>query len=151
MKLNLPLKLYFPRQRDKDKPYYLNLNVYRSTHFRVLNNAKKIYKKLVWEATLEAGMKPDRLLLTAPYRLVYTLHAASRREIDVANVLSVIDKFTSDALVELGYWPDDNYKFIREVCYRFGSIDPDNPRAELVVEEFREVINDEKQQTLDFG
>jgi Holliday junction resolvase RusA-like endonuclease len=151
MKLRLPLCVHFPRARDKDKPFYLNLNIYRNAHFRVLNNAKILYKEQVYGAVLESGLRPNTFKLTPPLRMVYTLFAATKRDVDVANVLSVVDKFTSDALVELGFIEDDNYRIIREVVYRFGMIDRDRPRVELEIDEYQGEKDTELQRRLDFA
>ena len=37
-------------------------------------------------------------------------------------------------MTELGKWEDDNYTVIKEVTYKFGSIDKDNPRVEVIIE-----------------
>ena len=71
--------------------------------------------------------------LVYPYRFTYTLFQQSGRATDVANVLSIVDKFTCDALVELGVLPDDNHKIVKEVVYRYGGVDKENPRAELEI------------------
>ncbi|MFR7882299.1 MAG: hypothetical protein ACLU5J_13130 [Christensenellales bacterium] len=37
-------------------------------------------------------------------------------------------------MTEVGKWKDDNYTVIKEVTYKFGSIDKDNPRVEVIIE-----------------
>jgi hypothetical protein len=51
----------------------------------------------------------------------------------VANICSVVDKFFSDALVNLGYIADDNYQHVLGVQYLFGSVDSKNPRVEVTI------------------
>ena len=150
MKLSLPLVIHMPRVTMADKPFHMNLNVYRNTHHRVLHDAKIIYKEHVLGAIADAGMRPDTFKLTPPLRLVYTLYPKSKRAVDVSNVLSIVDKFACDALVEFGFIEDDNYKIVRETVYRFGLIDPDNPRAELEIDEFRDSPDTERQRRFSF-
>jgi hypothetical protein len=73
--------------------------------------------------------------LKAPYHFTYVAYPSSNRKFDLANVLSVVQKFTDDALIELGIIPDDCYKVIPEITYKFGGVDKVNPRAELVIKE----------------
>jgi hypothetical protein len=138
MKISLPLTIYLPRVTMKDKSWQVNLNVYRNTHHRVLSAVKVAYKEQVMGALYDVSMNPARFELEAPYRLIYTLYPKTKIRLDVSNVLSIVQKFTDDALVDLGYMEDDSYHFIRETIYRFGMIDPDNPRAELEIEEYRD-------------
>jgi hypothetical protein len=56
---------------------------------------------------------------------------------DLGNVLSVVQKFTEDALVELGLLTDDSYDIISKVEYGFGRVDRENPRVELTIDGYR--------------
>lgn len=132
IKLNLPLYVILPRKRKKDKRLALNLNIYRNTHFQVLNQAKIVFN------TLFSGLINNAYPCGAPtYKqahITYTLFPQTKRLCDVSNVCSVVDKFTQDSLVELGIIQDDNYQHITRVVYEFGSIDKDNPRCEIIIE-----------------
>jgi hypothetical protein len=55
-------------------------------------------------------------------KFTYTITSANQRKFDVANMLSVIDKFTCDALVKWGFLPDDNWQYLKEVVYKFGGV-----------------------------
>lgn len=68
-----------------------------------------------------------------PVILTYTYYAKTKRRLDVSNPCSIIDKFTCDALVKANVLKDDSFKQIKEVIYKFGGIDKDNPRCELVI------------------
>jgi len=117
--------------QNKKKDFILNLNNYRNTHFRVLNNMKIKYKDV---------MRP--IIVNLPtfskVQLTYTLYPKTRRLCDVANVCSVHDKFFSDALVELGKLPDDDYRYVPKVIYEFGEIDKLNPRVEITIQEIKD-------------
>jgi|TARA_R100000664_G_scaffold29346_1_gene41174 hypothetical protein len=122
MKIDLPLEVYY----TKNKKFILNLNNYRNAHYRTLSNAKKIY----------ADNLVDRISYPKyeePVVLTYTYYAKSKRRLDVSNPCSIIDKFTCDALVKAGVLEDDSSKQIKQVIYKYGGIDKDNPRCELEI------------------
>lgn len=133
MKLSLPLSV----QVSKRKTFILNLNNYRNAHFQVLNKAKKMYIEEVISAF------PDKKFLVASQKqilfrkveLTYTLYQPTSRRVDISNPLSIIDKFTCDALVELGVLPDDASDNIPKVTYQWGGIDRENPRCEVEIRE----------------
>ena len=133
MKLILPLEVMIPRKTCEDKRVMLNLNIYRNAHHMTLNQAKVEMKEHVFLA-VPKGM----LIPLPPFRFTYTIFPATGRAFDLGNVASIIQKFTDDALIELGVIKDDNYKIVREVVYRFGEIDKANPRAELLIETYHQ-------------
>ncbi len=63
-----------------------------------------------------------KLPVDKPLWFVYTLYPGSKRRMDLANVLSAVQKFTDDALVDMGVLVDDDYKHVRAVDYRFGAV-----------------------------
>lgn len=142
MKLILPTSITFPRKTKADKKYMLNLNVYRNLNFIVNNQMKhefrlgiKFDEEVVGMQDLDGSLKvivPN--LPQPPYRFTYTLFQESKRKTDVANVCCVVDKFCCDSLVSLGVISDDNHTVVKEVVYRYGGVDKDNPRVELTVE-----------------
>ena len=85
--------------------------------------------KILYKSVMADQIAPlpvfDRIHLT------YVLYPKTRRLCDISNVCSVHSKFFEDALVEMGKLSDDNYKFLPEVVYRFGSVDKDNPRVDI--------------------
>lgn len=122
--ISLPLSIAVSGKTN----FALNLNQYRNAHHMTLNRAKVLFKALVAQ---------DVLALPAMERvkLVYTVFPKTATLFDVGNVCSVVDKFFSDALVELGRLPDDNYRYLAQVTYRFGEIDRINPRVEVQIED----------------
>jgi hypothetical protein len=124
MILSLPLVVPVTKQ----KGFYLNLNQYRNAHYHTLNKAKTAFKEHMTNAIL-------RLPRFNVVELIYTLYPGSNRELDVANICSIVDKFFCDSLVELGKLSDDCYKFLTEVRYRFGAVDKMNPRVEVQIKE----------------
>jgi hypothetical protein len=126
------LEVVIPRKTKEDKRFILNLNIYRNTHHMTLNQAKALWKGIVADAVEYVGAIP--LIPPPPYAFTYTVFPGSNRAFDLGNVLPIIQKFTDDALIELGIIPDDSYKVIREINYNFGGVDKNNPRAELFIE-----------------
>jgi hypothetical protein len=112
--------------KSNGKSWSINLNHYRNTYYRTLNNLKISYKE---EMTLQIKKLP----LLTKIKIIYTLYPATRRLCDVANVCSITDKFFCDSLVELEIIKDDNYLYIPEVNYVFGNVDKLNPRVEILI------------------
>ena len=127
MKIELPLEVYY----SKNKKFILNLNNYRNAHYRILSSAKKIYA----ENLVNRISYP---MYEEPVRLTYTYFAKSKRRLDVSNPCSVIDKFTCDALVKAGVLEDDSFEQIKEVIYKFGGVEKDNPRCVLVIDTIKD-------------
>lgn len=122
-KVDLPLKIPI-----SSKSFFtLNLNTYRNAHYQVLNTAKKNFTKAVLPKIYEIPPL-DKAKIT------YTLFPGTKRLCDVSNICSVVDKFFSDALVEANCLNDDNYTKITNIEYKFGHVDPINPRVEAVIE-----------------
>lgn len=112
----------------KKKRFTLNLNNYRNASYFLLNTAKKNYKQAVLPQL-------KQLPHFNKIKLTYVFYPNSRRRYDISNVCSIVDKFFSDVLVESGHLDDDNYNYLPDVLYCFGSIDKDNPRVEILIEE----------------
>jgi Holliday junction resolvase RusA-like endonuclease len=139
MILALPLQVVLPRKKQA-RIFVLNLNIYRNTHYIVLNQAKALYKEQVEQAYKEwLSVDADRYYTfpDEPYIFQYTVYPANNRAFDISNVCAIVDKFTCDALQEMGVIKNDNHKFIPEVLYKIGKVDKDNPRVELEIREWR--------------
>lgn len=132
MTIALPLTLTIPRKTKGDRIIALNMNIMRNLHYHVLNQAKVLWKDVVLRAI------PDLWCIQPPYLFVYTVYPANGRVFDLANVCAAIQKFTDDALQELGVIENDNYKYIRAIEYRFGGIDKEHPRCELEIRHYEE-------------
>ena len=134
MKIILPLSVIIPRKTKADKVFALNLNIYRNAHHMILSKAKVLWKDVVMSAvSIPACSNFRRVEVAPPFRFVYTVYPSSGRKFDLANVLPIVQKFTDDALIELGVISDDSYKIVKAIDYRFGEIDKENPRVELEI------------------
>lgn len=122
-----PLEVIYGAKKDgTEQKFRLNLNQYRNTHYIILNKAKIAYKELMKEQI-------SRLPELSNISLHYTVYTKTKREFDLSNVCSVVDKFFCDALVELGKLTDDNIKYLSQISFSFGGIDKDNPRIEVTI------------------
>jgi len=66
------------------------------------------------------------------FELHYELWLPNLLKRDISNVLSIVDKFFADALVENGNVPDDNYEHLKYVTYKYAGMD-DAKRGYVVV------------------
>lgn len=105
---------------------YLNLGVYRNLHYQTSNKAKAKFKEIMMPQILRLP-KYDQIEIS------YTLFPGTSRICDVSNICSIIDKYLSDAIVELGKLPDDNYKHLVETRYRMGFVDRNHGRVEACI------------------
>lgn len=120
--ISVPLKV----QISKKGYFALNLNVYRNAHYMTLNKAKVVFKELITPFLVQIPKLKH-------CSLEYVLYPKTNRLCDVSNVCSIVDKFFSDAFVESGHLEDDNYTFIKDIKYRFGAVDPENPRVDVII------------------
>ncbi len=129
LKVNSPLYVFLPRKTKKDVKWVLNQNKYRNTHYQVLNQVKKTYAENIADQLAEL---PEMEII----HLTLTVFPSTKRLCDLDNIASVHLKFFLDALTEAGKLPDDNYKHVPYYSVRIGSVDKDNPRVEIRIEEF---------------
>jgi len=111
----------------KIKRHYFNLNTFRNNHYQVNNQLKRAYKALVLPQIEGSVFRY--------VKLTFTLYRGDKRRVDRANVLSVHEKFFSDALVESGCIVDDNDSFIQSSHYYSGEVDKVNPRVDILIED----------------
>jgi len=115
----IPTKILLKKSsKNKDVFFTLNLNHYRNTHFMVLNTAKKNFTEMILlELLSHKEIKP-----CSEIEIEYKLFIPNKRRMDVNNILTVVDKFFQDSLVEAGLIPDDSYIQIKKTIFSFGGI-----------------------------
>lgn len=89
---------------------------------------KKEFKELITSDILDLPVM-DKV------KLHFVIHYENKRLFDIDNILSIVAKFSCDALVELGRLPDDNYKHIVQVTGTVGALDREHPHIELRIKE----------------
>ena len=106
------------------KRFPINLNHFRNAYFHSINKSKILYKEIIQSQL-------GGLVFNPPLTITYTYYPPDKRLADLGNVLTIHSKYFEDALVELGYLEDDNYTFINQIIYKFGSLDRTDPRVEI--------------------
>ena len=66
--------------------------------------------------------------------ITYILFRGDKRRVDLTNICAVVDKFFSDALVELGCIEDDSVEYIVETINMFGGYVEGESYVEINVE-----------------
>lgn len=115
------------------KRYALNLNIYRNLDHQTNNTLKQLYKIIMKDQLV--GLKLEK-----PY-FSYKCFYKSRATRDKMNLISVVNKFFDDALVEYGCLPDDNDKYVGPLMCLEPEIDKENPRMEIRIydKEWKEI------------
>lgn len=91
----------------KNKKFALNLNIYRNANYFTLNLAKVNFKNNLYMNY------PELLSIHAnKVTISYKIIPHSKRLFDTMNVVSIVDKFVLDALVQSGAIPDDSYEYV---------------------------------------
>lgn len=114
----IKLPIYIETGVRKKRKHYLNLNLYRNFPYHLNNSLKRELKRIV-----EPLLPSPEEVHYEHFELEYKLYLPNRLGRDISNLLSVIDKFFCDALVENGNVPDDNYKYLKKVVYMYGGMD----------------------------
>lgn len=114
--MQVPTSVTLPRKTKADKVYQLNYNALRNINRFTLGSLKNQFYD---------DFKPhiDRTsYLDKQIRLIYTITAANKRKFDIANILSVVDKFACDCLVKEDIISEDNWQYLTSVVYQFGGV-----------------------------
>jgi len=90
-----------------NKKIALNLNTYRNLHHQVNNKAKQIFKR-----NLLAEYPELATIKAYGVNINYVIYPNNYRKFDTMNVISIVDKYFMDALVEIGCIPDDDYQHV---------------------------------------
>jgi len=121
IKISLPL---FIKNRS-NKRKWLTLNNYRNWHYQVSNDIKRRFKSEVFD-------KLD-FRITGKVKIEYFYFAPDKRTRDLMNVISVIDKFFQDAMVERGCIESDDLSTVVEVNSCYMGIDKQDPRLDVMI------------------
>lgn len=127
-KITLPIYYTKKYKTKKDRTFLVGLNWYRNANYHELNEVKLHYHKLVKELLQDVAEET-----LESYRVNYQLFYKNKR-CDLMNVVSVVDKFLNDALVEIGLITDDNVSIYRRSAAEVGGQDKENPRIEIIIE-----------------
>ena len=129
MTYDLPIRVNAGKKKGKPYVFPLNLNAYRNEHYQILNRAKKNYDYLI-RATI-----PFQIIYKKPIKITYTLYKGDKRKCDIANICSIVDKFTCDSMQKLGIIQNDDYDTVKSVQFKWGGIDKNFERVEMEIED----------------
>ena len=147
--LNVPTFVMLPKKTKDDEKVILNLNTTRNMDRFKLGNVKNTFYdqfkpemdrvKPEFDLDMQSRVKMYKKLFDCDFepefKLRYTITAANKRKFDIANMLSIIDKFACDCLVKDGFMPDDNWEYLTEVTYAFGGLAKERTcKLELTIE-----------------
>tara|TARA_Y100001937_G_scaffold4488_1_gene5869 strand:+ start:854 stop:1243 length:390 start_codon:yes stop_codon:yes gene_type:complete len=119
----LSLPLFITNRKNKRK--WLTLNNYRNWHYQVSNDIKRQFKSEVLELLT--------FKLEGKVKIEYFYFAPDNRTRDLMNVISVIDKFFQDAMVEQCCIESDDLSTVTEVNSCYMGIDKENPRLDVMI------------------
>lgn len=111
--------------KSKNKRVGLNLNQYRNWHFQVNAKLKRDFKNEIKENL--------KFVIEGAVKIEYIYYAPDRRKRDLMNVISVVDKYFQDALVERGCIEADDMGIVKEINAKYGGIDVVDPRIEATL------------------
>ena len=130
VKLILPVYWVNEKKTKPSTTHLLGMNWYRNAHYFAQNAAKKMIQELV-ELQLE-----DAEPIKGQYKMTYTYFYKNKSS-DLMNVVSLMSKFTNDALQEYGVVFNDNVQYCVKEVALVGEQDVDIPRCEILVEEVK--------------
>ena len=128
--IKLELPVYW--QEKKDKTVLVSMNKYRNYPYFTQNRLKRDYHSLIKSFVLKQKFEPLRGEYEIRYKLYY-----KNSKCDMANIISMIDKFLNDALKENGIIADDNVKIYKKITGEVAGQDKRNPRVEIEIEELK--------------
>jgi len=119
--LSLPLYIMNRSKRRR----WLTMNNYRNWHYQVSNDIKRKFKS---EITPLLDFR-----LSGKVKIEYFYFAPDKRTRDLMNVISVVDKFFQDAMVENDCIESDDLSTVIEVNSCYMGIDRENPRLDVMI------------------
>ena len=123
MRMTVPTFVILPRKTKADKKYQLNYNALRNINRFTLGSLKNQFYEDFMPHITQAMLGYDwQRIKGKQVRLIYTITAANKRKFDIANILSVVDKFACDCLVKEGIISEDNWQYLTSVVYDFGGV-----------------------------
>lgn len=117
------------KKGSKKKPFALNMNIYRNTKPFMLNDMKHQFKALIAEQV------DDYIGLDLEcFKIEYSITVGRKyKQFDIANTLSIVDKFFCDVLTEFDVVRDDSYQNLKEIVFKFDKYEKNNSYVIAIV------------------
>lgn len=103
------------------------MNSYRNWHYQASNDIKRRFKSEIFDLL--------DFRFDGKIKIEYFYFAPDKRTRDLMNVISVVDKFFQDAMVERGCIVSDDLSTVVKVNCSYMDIDKDNPRLDVLITE----------------
>jgi hypothetical protein len=97
-----------PRKTKEDRKIMLNMNVYRNLHHSVNHQIKKLFTPIEHDADFLCSQVSN----PRPVKISYVVEKKTKRKFDTMNIVSIVDKFFLDWMVENNYLEDDSFKHV---------------------------------------
>ena len=136
---SVPLRLN--KTKRKENWWFLNLNnfIQASRNFSYRNSLKQKYSESIKPCVENLPQIRNKVYIQ------YTIYGKDARKFDIPNVYTVVDKFLMDVLVKRGVLLEDDYRYYPVGMWRWGGIDRENPRADIVITEIEyTAVNERK-------
>lgn len=131
IRLSLPVFVVFGKDKKNNKRHHLNLNYYRNAYFRTLSAMKAEFHRVAVRIVRPQKKAIEALMRRGPVMITYTVYPFQKS--DPANVACIVDKFFCDVLQKTRCVSNDDHEHIAEVRYRYGAVDREKPRCEVVI------------------
>ena len=122
MQLTLSLPIYWSSGKST---HLVGMNWFRNIHFHVKAKVKRDYHELVLNQSLNM---PKLTTFKTHYKLYYKSAVC-----DPSNIISLIEKFALDGLIEAGVLTNDNVNFHLSSSWEVISQDKSDPRVEITI------------------
>ena len=118
--LNLPI--YWSSGKST---HLVGMNFFRNAHYHVKAKMKRDYHALIENQSLSM---PKLTTFTTHYKLYYKSAVC-----DPSNIISLIEKFALDGLIEAGVLTNDNVNFHLSSSWEVVTQDKSDPRVEITI------------------
>ena len=122
MQLTLSLPIYWSSGKST---HLVGMNLYRNAHYHVKAKMKRDYHALIENQSLSM---PKLTTFTTHYKLYYKSSVC-----DPSNIISLIEKFALDGLIEAGVLTNDNVNFHLSSSWEVVMQDKSDPRVEIII------------------
>ncbi len=126
--MNLPLEI----SKGKKTKYHINMNVFMRSHYTEVARMKQAYQNHV------KTLLPKTSHFTGEFKLLFIYYRPNLISRDLSNMVSIVDKFTTDVLTQQGIIPDDNVNHIKSVHYYFGGTNKNKHYLDLYLFKHKE-------------
>ena len=127
LKITLPIYWTDVKKTKPSTTHLVGENFFRNAHYHVKNKLKKDYHELVANQ-----LKGQPIETLSQFTVKYTLYYKNPSS-DPSNIVSKIEKFTLDALQELGVLKEDNVLHHLGSSFVIGGCDKQSPRVEVEI------------------